>query len=415
MVPVESYFFAGTSLTTFLRERRRRAVEFCQSLDPDVVLGTPPEDLLERLTDKFAVHCPELRLEEKYSPTGATDVRIDVSRDPRRVFPGHGPATAAGTRIEVHVPFTGDGSIFVMQPQQFSFNPPRGAVRGNEIVVSEEQVSDSMNPEQLKESLEGTLRQIEKFLAVAKVQVDGYDQELRRTLAAAIENRRQKVLKDRSLEAFLEVPVARRTSPGPAPILAVEVPKKGARSPKVVAKPFSPEPAITDDAYQDIVRTIASFGQAAGRFPETFAPMKEEVLREFLLVILNNQFGPAVGEMFSRQGKTDIAILHDSGPVFIAECKKWGGERALARAIDQLLSYLVWRDTKAAIVLFVTKSNPTVEIEKASRALRTHPRCKRNAPDHLDGVRSVILSHPDDSAREIEVALIVVPIPRRPA
>jgi len=56
--------------------------------------------------------------------------------------------------------------------------------------------------------------------------------------------------------------------------------------------------------------------------------MHEEVLREVVLVILNNQFGPAVGELFSRSGKTDIAIVQADADEFIRCERGSGGARA---------------------------------------------------------------------------------------
>lgn len=37
----------------------------------------------------------------------------------------------------------------------------------------------------------------------------------------------------------------------------------------------------------------------------------------------------------------------------VSECKFWGGERTHFKTIDQILSYLTWRDSKTAIVYFV--------------------------------------------------------------
>lgn len=68
--------------------------------------------------------------------------------------------------------------------------------------------------------------------------------------------------------------------------------------------------------------------------------MSETVLRDILLVVLNNQFGPAGGEVFSGRGKTDIHMWHEKGAVFIAEYKFWKGAKAFEKATnrDDLLS-----------------------------------------------------------------------------
>jgi hypothetical protein len=87
--------------------------------------------------------------------------------------------------------------------------------------------------------------------------------------------------------------------------------------------------------------------------PHVFYNMGEEDLRTHFLVQLNGAFkGQATGETFNFQGKTDILIRVEGKNVFIAECKFWKGEEALFATLDQLLSYLSWRDTKAALLVF---------------------------------------------------------------
>jgi hypothetical protein len=173
------------------------------------------------------------------------------------------------------------------------------------------------------------------------------------------------------------------------------------------AKDFAPEPQVSKEDFAAIIADVRSMGLAAERFPDTFGKMPEPVLREILLVVLNNQFGPSGGELFSRRGKTDVAIWHETGAVFIAECKFWTGEKGFDEAIDQLLGYLVWRDTKSALVLFVRQKNVSDVQEKAQRRLREHPRFKRQVTDAAGGP-VFILYHEGDVNREIDVALVVV-------
>jgi hypothetical protein len=51
------------------------------------------------------------------------------------------------------------------------------------------------------------------------------------------------------------------------------------------------------------------------------------------------------GAVFSRSGKTDITVTAGDRHAFVAECKVWGGAAKFTEAVDQLLSYLVWRDS----------------------------------------------------------------------
>ena len=135
-----------------------------------------------------------------------------------------------------------------------------------------------------------------------------------------------------------------RASAVPVPRLGSSAGRRRSQVPIVSRPPtkaFAPEPAISQTAFTDIVSVIRSMGLAAERFPDTFGKMPEPVLREILLVVLNNQFGPSGGELFSRQGKTDVAIWRETGAVFIGECKFWTGEKDFGEAIEQLLGYLV--------------------------------------------------------------------------
>ncbi len=110
------------------------------------------------------------------------------------------------------------------------------------------------------------------------------------------------------------------------------------------------EARISDEDYAAIIDQLASARGLIERLPGTFSPMDEETLRDVLLVILDNQFGPAGGEMFSRDGKTDILIQQERGPVFIAECKNWQGAKAFEHAVDQL--FATWYGATPRLVVW---------------------------------------------------------------
>jgi hypothetical protein len=67
-------------------------------------------------------------------------------------------------------------------------------------------------------------------------------------------------------------------------------------------------------------------------------------------------------------GKTDILLREGDRNVFIAERKFWKGPKAFAEAIDHLLSYATWRDSKAVILVF-NLGNNIEEGELIARAI----------------------------------------------
>lgn len=74
-------------------------------------------------------------------------------------------------------------------------------------------------------------------------------------------------------------------------------------------------------------------------------------------MVLSPHFESVTGETFNKQGKTDILIRHEGKNVFVAECKFWRGSKQHIETIDQVLSYLTWRDSKAAVLYFVKNKN----------------------------------------------------------
>jgi hypothetical protein len=184
------------------------------------------------------------------------------------------------------------------------------------------------------------------------------------------------------------------------------------------AAPFIPQPALENAVYEDVLERIAAFAHAVERTPLTVGTLDEEGLRDHLLLALNTSYeGKAGGEVFSRAGKTDITLTDRDRHVFVAECKVWGGAKKFSAAVDQLLSYLVWRDSKAALVLFIKSGNATDIISKADTAIAEHPQCERRLePTAPDARLDYLLRSTAEDKRLIHTALLPVVIagPARP-
>ena len=105
------------------------------------------------------------------------------------------------------------------------------------------------------------------------------------------------------------------------------------------------------------------------RQPSTYANRQEEDLRDFLLMTLCTHYPNTTGETFNKAGKTDILVRHEGKNVFVGECKFWSGIKAFHDSINQILGYLTWRDSKAAIVCFVKNReiNPVLQQVLADR------------------------------------------------
>ena len=372
-----------------LQHQEATAKETVRTLDADRTLAVPIDDLVEEIYERFQVNPIVLDVEARVSG-GSRDTTIEMQGFDRTY-------KVSGTRVELLIPFTGDAVLFDVRPSKRNLNPPRFAWRGNDLVLAFE--GQYSQPDQVKQSLDTTLAEVQQHLAWQRADIEPWNATLRHALRGWIDERRKKVLQDRDLDAFLGVPVAARSNPSRAFVVDPPRRPKPAMAAATSERAFSPEPAISDDGFAAILDVIESVTVAVNRLPQTFVAMPEESLRDVILVVLNNQFGPASGETFSRRGKTDILIPWggDQGVVFIAECKWWKGPAAFRAAIGQLLGYLTWRDTRAALVVFVRTGSPAEIREKAAGELTAHEAFKRRAASAGHDVFT--LAHPTDRQR----------------
>jgi hypothetical protein len=207
--------------------------------------------------------------------------------------------------------------------------------------------------EEVRKQLDRELASIKNYLNWLRGSTDPFNAGIREMARQAIETRRHKLLADQNLVASLGFALKKRADAPQTYAVPIKQRKIDPRPPSASTAPFKPEPALEEAEYENILKIMENMALVLERNPTAFGGMEEEDLRSHFLVPLNGQYeGQARGETFNFQGKTDILIRVEGENIFIAECKIWRGEKSFTEAIDQLLSYLSWRDTKAAIVVF---------------------------------------------------------------
>ena len=124
----------------------------------------------------------------------------------------------------------------------------------------------------------------------------------------------------------LGIPIKRRPDSAVTNAVPVVRKKRPVELPLSPKEGFRPEPELPDTEYDYILNVIDNMSQNIERSPSTFVHMKEEQIRDLILVNLNGHYeGDATGETFNVNGKTDILIRANGRNVFIAECKFWAG------------------------------------------------------------------------------------------
>jgi len=385
--------FSTKNFASQLEGTRNEALKEIAAINPDELLNTSPSALADYLTEKYKVDVPLL---------DETAITVDQSEG------SHGPVQ--GTWFFYFIPFSGEAPIFQSQASQISLNPPDGEVRGNELRLAFF-VAQGGGAQVVKQRFEAEAFKVRQQLEWLRREAAPYNAGLRDFVLRAIEGRRQRLLDDRAQAEALGYPLRRRARTQTYATPAVRR-KPSIQRPSGSRERFKPEPVLDMAEYESILDLMANVARAMELSPSAFSHLKEEDLRTHFLVQLNGRYeGQASGETFNFAGKTDIIIRDGERNVFIAECKFWNGPKALTEALDQLLSYASWRDTKTATLLFNRGRQLSTVLDKIPLTVSAHPHCRRRVEYKSETGFRFVFEHPDDSGRELTLTVLVFEVP----
>ena len=386
-----------------LRAQQESARQAVYDWNADQLLATAETDIIEFVVAKYSIPCPVLHRDQieqlpVSEDTGTARDAFSGTTYQRRV-----------TKIVIAVPFDGEEDVFKLRPSQFGLSTPTAEIRKGELRLSwtsDQGTRADVDSEKVRLYFDGQLDRIEQLLGWARTDVERHNRDLRVQVRSAVAERRAKLLADRQLEANLGFPVRQRPD---ASQFSVPVARRKVELRRPTASgPFQPEPTLPEAQYEQALAVLRNARNALERSPSMTSHLDEEKIRDLLLVLLNAQFeGAASGEVFNAAGKTDILIRADDRNVFIAECKIWKGPKTIRDALGQLLSYLTWRDTKAALLLFIRSGEPTTIISKSTGEIEGHANYKRAGGSGQDGERYNYVLHANgDPNREIRLAFL---------
>ena len=407
----QGLLFCTYDLSQSLQSTQQEITEEIESLDANRLLNTAPADLVGYLVEKYKVEPVRLKRDDWYSEP-PKEIQVDVRYDKMRwIRDTSRPALVPGERTEVRVPFEGESELFYSQPNTMSSSPPRAVIEKNEVVLRYDMPSDA--PREVRPLIDRTLNEIEQYLGWQKSMVDGHNGALAQVATQAIEQRRARLLAQSQRASSLGIPVRRRDD-APQTYAIPTVRRKAAPTlPPATSAQFEPEPTWAMDQYEDALKIVQNMTHVMERSPEAFKSMDEEALRQSFLMQLNGQFeGKATGETFNMGGKTDILLREGDRNVFIAECKIWKGPKGFDDAIDQLLGYTTWRDSKTAIFVFIRGTDTSTVLSGIDATVRAHANYKRPVVwPHESGFRYVLHSK-GDTNRELILTVLVFHVPR---
>lgn len=406
---MDDLLFSQYDLRGTIQNHEQKMFAEIDGIEGNRLLNTSIDDLCDYFEQEYKIAVPQL--DEESIQVDQGEARVDVSRDHNRfIIDRSQPFYITGTMVTFYVPYKGDANLFKCRPSTFTYNPPRASVTETEIRLT--YTLTNHDATKVKSTFERDLSEIRKWLDWMEKDVSPFNLSVRDKARQRIDTRREKLLKDQGLAASLGLPLRQREN-APTTYTVPTVRRKVSpvmQQPSVA--PFVPEPTLDMKEYEHILSVISNMVVVMERSPRAFSGMSEEDLRQHFLVQLNGQYeGQASGETFNFEGKTDILIRVEGKNVFIAECKFWRGPAALTEALNQLLGYASWRDTKTALLIFNREKSFSSVLAKIPEAVKTHPNYKRELTyDSETGFRYV-LHHRDDKNRELLLTILAFEVP----
>ena len=385
--------------------------EDVEGWEPNRILSASQHDLVSYLVDKYTIETPKLLRNQIYIE-GDGETRIDVShRFEYNPIGLEGSLFIPGSFVTVGVPFEGDAYLFSYRASTWSSNPPYGKVIESTVMLSYQGIT--LDHQQLLNEIHADVDNIEKHLEWIRNDCDQWNNRVQEITEQCIHNRKQRLLKHKNMVSALGLPMRRRSDADTISNIPIVRKKLTLPLPRTPVEPFKPEPTLSDTEYDDILDIIDRLALQIERSPNTFVQMKEESIRDIILVNLNGHYeGDATGETFNAEGKTDILIRSADRYAFIAECKFWGGEKALRVAIDQILDYLTWRDTKASLIIFSKNVDFTRVLSSIMKCVPQHPNFKSQLKKISETHIRYLFRQKHDTARDLYLAVQVFNIPK---
>jgi len=400
--------FFEKDLSQYLNSLLAKMKGTVQGETADYLLNVNEEEYARHLITKFQLEPLQIQFDNMFATM--REEQIPAERFSKPDFYVVGGESYPKQVIRYHIPYEGTEDLLHCKPNPSILNTHPVELEGSCICF--DIVDFYGDPERIKRDAEYVFSIIRKQGKNVATNVEAYNHQLPAQVNQAITERKEQLKKQIDVATSLGVPV-RRSEHVPQTFRIPEVRRKVVPKPSVLEGASKPEPAIGDDIYQEILQVIHDTGKVFERLPSTYADKDEEALRDHFILQLEPRFeGSATGETFNKSGKTDILIRHEKSNVFVAECQWWDGPKKHMEKIDQLLSYLTWRDSKTAIVCFVDRKDFSSVLKQIVETTQQHS-CHVQYVGTKDETWHNFAFHlPGDPGRKVKVSVLAFHLPK---
>ena len=388
-----------------LEDALKKSVEKkIHDLDDDYILNVSEQEYIDYLTEEFYIDCPVVLYDDKSIEPRTVLVSSDYLPIRWKIYDDRRELERKMYRL--YIPFQGDSELLRFRPNPYStarwYNI---SINYDSLFVDILDIDGDANYVKREcnsyiDTLKSMMKSLEKNYSFINQNMPGY-------IRSMFSNRKKQVMREHKELVDIGIPIK-----GQVPQKTYSIPSVQRRFkpiPKVAKTTMEQAtPTMANKEYQDVLSAINTVGRNLERYPNTHKGKNEESIRDLFLVQLVTSFTDysSTGEAFNHKGKTDVMVKNGDEILFIAECKFWKGAKAFHEAISQLLSYLTWRDTKTALLIFNREVEITTVIQSIKDAISKHPNyvsCTQTDVARFDSVFHL----KGDKNRHVKMAVLV--------
>lgn len=395
--------FIGQDFDQFKRNVLQSIAQEIRSNDDSYILNVNDEEYVSYLTEKYSIS-PLVIDKNSEEITEYEKVREDMSEygnDPR-----YG-RYREGYSFTISYNFSGDEQLFHVRPNPYALVSYKLSCDHNQRVSFKIRVysQDASEFEREKNSAyHSAFANVENI----NVCVTSFNDGLDSTLKQIFDKYKQDLIKEKN---FFKAINLKKTTNLPTTYGVPVITKKKPMAPSCSKEnSYDLVPTLDTKTYNDIISEVNQIGKSMERKPSLYLNKDEEGLRDVFVMGLETRFDniSVTGETFNHIGKTDILLKNatDNTNLFIAECKFWHGQKHFQAAIGQLLGYLTWRDSKAALLVFVKGGKFTNIINEIKLSVSSHSCFINYNGNHGETSLSCIFHLPQDLNKNIYLEII---------
>lgn len=404
--------FSTYDLRGTLEEILNEIIAEIQHKDKDYILNINEEEYINYLHEKYDVENIYLLDEQIY----ITNLEKKI---PAEQFPWDFNVYAGKKYnkpvIQYHIPFIGDEKWLKSRATTFLLWHPQAEIKNKEIILEYILFSDSY-VEKIKNDYMHELSNFKVQLQHINDDINLFKNNFNEKIKSIFLKRKEELIKTNCLMQMFDVPIKKNENVSETFSIPIINKRK-----QIICEPILdknsivqnvPEGRLDDTTYLQILKVIDDMGKEFERLPSLYKDKDEETLRDHLLMLLQPNFnGSATGETFNKKGKTDILLRYENNNVFVGECKFWKGRSVYLSTISQLLSYLTWRDSKVAVIIFVRQQTIMDILRKIEEYTPEHDNYVGKEANTHESLFNYIFHLNGDKERKVKVAVMVYHLP----